>query len=219
MIGLTLNLRRSSRRPDARGGPRHSRAASFRSRRAASSPSPASACSCSTRSRWGCSGGSSSRRSGVDGGAGRAHQVRICARMARRRNAAQGISVGQRRRMAGRRRAPSYDSGSRARGGDARLGQQRRARRRGHLARLVRGRAASAASRPGGRAGVLDAHGLRQRLHVVRLRQRDHRHRRSLPRQRRCGLPRRRPLERGVGAGTRDASARSTRRRPAWMRR
>ena len=94
---------------------------------------------------------------------------------------------------------------ARPRGSDARVGQQRRARRGGYLARLVRGRAASAASRPGGRAGVLDADGLRQRLHVVRVRQGDHRHRGSLPRQRRRGLPRSRPLKRRVGAGTRDA--------------
>ena len=84
---------------------------------------------------------------------------------------------------------------------------RRRPRRRRHLARLVRGGAASAASRTGGRAGVLDADGLRQWLHVVCLRQRDHRHRRSLSGQRRCGLSRRRPLKGGVGAGTRDASA------------
>ena len=142
-----------------------------------------------------------------DGGARRAHEVRVCARMARRRNAAQGIPVGQRRRMENRRRAAAHDSGSRARGGDARLAQRRRARRRRHLARLVRGRATSAASRPGGRAGVLDADGLRQWLHVLRLRQGDHRDRRSLPGQGRCGLSRGRPLKRGVGAGTRHASA------------
>ena len=38
-----------------------------------------------------------------------------------------GFPVGQRRRVARRRRAPSYDSGPRARGGDTRLAQQRRA--------------------------------------------------------------------------------------------
>ena len=118
-----------------------------------------------------------------------------------------GIPVGQRGRMANRRRAAAYDSGSRPRGGDARLAQRRRARRRRHLARLVRGRAASAASRPGGRAGVLDPDGLRQWLHVLRLRQGDHRHRRSLPGQGRCGLSRRRPLKGGVGSGARDAPA------------
>ena len=116
------------------------------------------------------------------------------------------------------RRAASYDSGPRARGGDALLAQRRRAGRRGHLARLVRGRAASAASRPGGRAGVLDADGLRQRLHVVRLRQGDHRHRGSLPRQGRRGLSRRRPLKGGVGPGTRHAPA-VLREEPVWMRR
>ena len=56
-------------------------------------------------------------------------------------------------------------------------------------------------------AGVLDTDGLREWLHVLRLRQGDHRDRGSLPRQRRCSLSRRRPLKRGLGSRARDASA------------
>src|ERR1700694_3025419 len=70
--------------------------------------------------------------------------------------------------------------GARARGGDARLGQPRRPGRRRHLARIVRGGAASAASRTGGGAGLLDPGGLRQWLHVMCLWQGGHRHRRPL---------------------------------------
>ena len=207
LIGLTLTLRRIDGRPRCAR-----RTSTFTScftscRRAASSRSPASACSCSTPSRLGLLRKELIETLGVTAARavltrfGYAHGWRVAETLRK------GFPVGQRRRMAHRRRAASHDSGSRPRGGDARVAQRRRARRRGHLARLVRGRAASAASRPGGRAGVLDAHGLRQRLHVVRVRQGDHRHRGSLPGQRRRGLPRRRPLKGGVGSGTRHAPA------------
>src|SRR3954454_9403940 len=47
------------------------------------------------------------------------HQIRLRTRMARRRNASEGISLGQRGRLARRGSAPAHDTGSRARGGDA----------------------------------------------------------------------------------------------------
>src|SRR3984893_1709463 len=142
-----------------------------------------------------------------DSRAGRAHQVRLRTRMARRRNASQGVPVGQRGRLARRGSAPAYDTRSRARRGDTCLAPPRRPRRGRHLARFVRGGAASAASRTGGRAGLLDPGGLRQWLHVMCLWQRGHRHRRSLSGQRRCGLSGGRPREGGVGDGSREAFA------------
>ena len=75
------------------------------------------------------------------------------------------------------------------------------------LARLLRGRAAPAAPRPRRRAGVLDAHRLRQRLPLARPRPRDLLHGGALPRQGRRRLPRGRPPDRGVGRGLRRSPA------------
>src|SRR5882672_8871795 len=203
---LNSHFEMVSRRSHARRRSRYSRTAAFRSRGWAH------------HLRWRTRAPARCRRARApqegahrdarrDSGAGRAHQVRLRTRMARRRNASQGVPVGQRGRLARRGSAPAYDTRSRARRGDTCLAQSRRPRRGRHLARFVRGGAASAASRTGGRAGLLDPGGLRQWLHVLCLWQRGHRHRRSLSGQRGCGLSSGRPRQGGVGTGTRDAFA------------
>ena len=116
------------------------------------------------------------RHARIDSRAGGAHSIRICARVARGRDAAQRVSVGHRRGVEGRGRAPAHHSGHCPGGSDP---QPRYAtgspgaegnwhesyEAEQHLLHLGQ------ADEPV--CWTLD--GIRERLHVLRLRQGDHR--------------------------------------------
>ncbi len=109
--------------------------------------------------------------------------------------------MGQRGRVAAGGRTSAHLEGARSRRGPSRRrpAVRREAAWRFGLARLLRGRAASAASRPRGGACLLDAHRLCQRVSLAGVRPGGVLHRGALPRQGRRVLPPDRASASGVG--------------------